>query len=298
MDGVRAPDAARPGLGLTMAAPRLAIVIVTFNSRADIDACLASLALHRPEVTHEILIVDNASKDGTAAFVRERWPDVRVLDAGGNLGFARANNIGIRRTTGELVLLLNPDTRVTPRAIDTLVAHLDAHAEAAAAGPRLLDAEGRAELSFGAMIGPWAELQQKVLTAGHARGLRGISALVERMTRRPNGVDWVSGACLLVRRADAEAVGLLDERFFMYTEDVDFCASLRARGRTVRFTPEAVVTHLRGRSAATARSATDLAYRRSQLAFYAKHHPGWLPLLRIYLQMRGRLPDASPAAPI
>ncbi len=274
----------------TLTMPRLSIVIVTYNSRAHLDACLASLTRDRAAVDHEIVVVDNASEDGTAAATRERWPAVRVLDAGGNLGFAAANNIGIRQTFGELVLLLNPDTIVSSGALDTLVGVLDRRPDAAAAGPRLVDADGRAELSFGRMMSPFAELRQKILVAGQDRHLPGISHYVERATRRARAVDWVSGACLLVRRVDAESVGLLDERYFMYAEDVDFCAALRARDRQVLFAPDAVVTHLRGRSAATARSATDEAYRRSQLAFYAKHHPGWVPFLRWYLRLRGRLP--------
>lgn len=271
--------------------PRLSIVIVTYNSCADVDCCLASLARHRPTVDHEIVVVDNASPDGTASFVRERWPAVRVFDAGGNLGFARANNIGIRETVGELVLLLNPDTLVGAGAIDTLVGALEARPDAAIAGPRIVDADGRAELSFGSMMSPLVELRQKVLVRGHDRGVPLISSYVERVTRRPRDVDWVSGACLLVRRTVADAVGLMDERYFMYAEDVDFCAAVRAQGRTVLFAPDAVITHLRGRSAATARSATDAAYRRSQLAFYAKHHPGWVPALRLYMRLQGRLPD-------
>jgi GT2 family glycosyltransferase len=191
-----------------------------------------------------------------------------------------------------LILLLNPDTIVPPGAIDALVGALDARPDAAAVGPRLVDAEGRAELSFGRMISPLSELRQKVFVKGHDRRLPGISHYVERATRRARSVDWVSGACLLVRRADAEAVGLLDERYFMYAEDVDFCAALRSRGRLVLFTPDVEVTHLRGKSAATARSATHDAYRRSQLAFYAKHHPGWLRALRLYLRLRGQLPRA------
>jgi N-acetylglucosaminyl-diphospho-decaprenol L-rhamnosyltransferase len=270
--------------------PRLSIVIVTYNSRDDLDACLDSLTRNRVSVDHEIIVVDNASPDGTAAGARARWPAVHVLDAGANLGFAAANNVGIRQASGELVLLLNPDTIVPPGAIDTLVALLDRHPEAAAAGPRLVDAAGRVELSFGRMISPLAELRQKVLVAGHARRVPGISQYVESLTRRERTVDWVSGACLLVRRADAEAVGLFDERYFIYTEDVDFCAALGARGRRVLFTPDAAITHLRGRSVATARRATGRAYRRSQLAFYAKHHPAWVPFLRVYLRMRGLLP--------
>ena len=103
-------------------------------------------------------------------------------------------------------------------------------------------------------------------------------------------MDWVSGACLLVSRADAEAVGLLDERFFLYTEDVDFCAALRARGRRILFAPAAEVVHARGRSRASAPGAMNVAYRRSQIAFYEKHHPRWAPLLRAYLRLKGALP--------
>ena len=273
---------------LTM--PRLSIIIVSYNSREDLDACLGSITRNRASVDHEIVVVDNASSDGTAAAARARWPSVRVLDAGSNLGFAAANNIGIRQTFGELLLLLNPDTIVPPGALDTLVAFLDRHPDAAAAGPRLVDAKGRAELSFGRMISPFTELRQKILVAGHARRVPGISHYVEHLTRRERSVDWVSGACLLARRSDAEAAGLFDERYFIYTEDVDFCAALRALGRRVLFTPAAEITHLRGRSAATARSATGQAYRRSQLAFYAKHHPAWVPFLRAYLRLRGLLP--------
>lgn|SRR5690349_18405046 len=267
--------------------PRLSIVIVSYNSRQDLDACLGSLAASPPSPDHDIVVVDNASTDGTPDHARERWPAVRVIDEPINGGFARANNIGIRETCGALVLLLNPDTIVSAKAIDTLVAALDDDPRAAVAGPRLVDAAGRAELSFGRMISPLAELRQKVLVTGSDRHLWPFTSIVEHRTRRAQRVDWVSGACLLIRRADLEAVNLLDERFFMYTEDVDLCASVRARGRDVLFVPQAQVTHLRGRSRASAPRATRAAYRRSHVAFYEKHHPRWAPLLKLYLQVRG-----------
>ena len=272
---------------------RLSIVIVTYNSIEHIHACLEALARHPPRVDHDVVVVDNASPDGTAAAVRQGWPAIRVIDAGANVGFARGSNIGIRQTAGALVLLLNPDATVRPGAIDAMVALLEAAPDAAVVGPRLVDARGRPELSFGAMIGPVAELRQKALVRGRERGLPFVRGYVDRLTRRPREVDWVSGACLMVRRADAEAVGLLDERYFIYAEDVDFCAAIRARGRKVRFAPAAEVVHARGRSVASVPAATEAAYRRSQLAFYAKHHPGWVPLLRAYLKLRGRLPDMS-----
>jgi N-acetylglucosaminyl-diphospho-decaprenol L-rhamnosyltransferase len=266
--------------------PELSIIIVSFNARADLEACLASLHQPPPTTRHEIIVVDNASGDGSAGAAR-RWTDVRVIESGGNLGFARASNVGIRASTGANLLLLNGDTIVPPGAIDGLIDELQRSNDVAVVGPRLVDANGRAELSFGPMIGPVNELRQKLLVLGHERRIGAISAFVERRTRRQHFPDWVSGACLLVRRRDAEAVGLLDERYFLYAEDVDFCAAIRARGRAIRFTPDVTVVHRRGRSAATAHAATDAAYRRSQIAFYEKHHPRWTPVLRWYLRLRG-----------
>jgi N-acetylglucosaminyl-diphospho-decaprenol L-rhamnosyltransferase len=152
-----------------------------------------------------------------------------------------------------------------------------------------VDGSGRAELSFGPMPTPFGELRRKVLGTLHARHLQPASAWVERLTRRERPVTWVSGACLLVRRTAAEAIGLLDERYFLYWEDVDFCVRLQARGK-VLFAPAAEVVHLRGRSTSHARGPAADAYRRGQLAFYAAHQPRWLPLVRWYLGRR-RLPE-------
>jgi len=268
----------------------LAIVIVSYNARDDLARTLASLHESPPAISSEIVVVDNQSRDGSAALVRERWPRVRVVDAGANLGFARANNLGIRATASELVLLLNSDTIVPSGAIDALVAALHAHPGAAVVGPRLVGEDGRVEISFGRMMGPFSELFQKAIGSLYERGVPLIRRHVERESARAREVDWVSGACLLVRRSEAEAAGLLDERFFLYTEDVDFCASVRALGRTVRYEPFVQVVHARGRSRRHNPGAASAAYRRSQLAFYAKHHPRWAPILRFYLTVRGHRP--------
>ncbi len=257
---------------------RLAIVIVSFNARGDLERCLESLHAAPPSASHEIIVVDNASADGSAADAR-RWRHVRVIEQASNIGFASANNVGIRAATAVDLLLLNSDTIVPPGAIDRLLGELDADPSVAVVGPRLVDAQGRAELSFGRMISPWNELRQKRLTKSDA---------VEQLTLRRQFPDWVSGACLLVRRADADAVGLLDERYFMYTEDVDFCAAIRARGRRILFAPEIEIVHVRGQSAAAAPAATADAYRRSRIAFYEKHLPTWAPILRLYLRLRGQ----------
>jgi GT2 family glycosyltransferase len=127
----------------------------------------------------------------------------------------------------------------------------------------------------------------------HARHWPVLSARVDRASRVASYPDWVSGACLLIRRAALERAGLLDERFFLYTEDVDLCATVRAQGGVVRFSPEAEVVHVRGASRSSSPGPAERAYRRSHLAFYRKHHPAWAPLLVLYLKILGRFPDIS-----
>jgi GT2 family glycosyltransferase len=271
-----------------MSGAAIDIIIVSYNCRDVLDACLRSLADAPPRRTCRIVVVDNGSSDGTVAHLRAQWPQVQVI-ASDNRGFAAGNNLGIRASQSPLVLLLNPDTTVPAGAIDTLSSALEHDRAAAVAGPRIVDADGRPELSFGSMIGPLAELRQKLLVAGHDRRVPAIAAMVDRMTRTARHPDWVSGACLLIRRDVLEAVGLLDERYFLYTEDVDLCAAVRARGYSVLFTPEASIVHLRGRSRVTAADATHAAYRRSHVAFYEKHHPRWAGLLKMYLRARGQL---------
>jgi GT2 family glycosyltransferase len=254
----------------------LSIVIVSYNARQDLERCLESLQSPPPTIAHETIVVDNDSTDGSADAAR-RWTGVRVIQNRPNVGFAAANNVGIRASQGRYLLLLNSDTVVPEGAIDKLVAVIEAQPDVAVVGPRLVDGKGRAELSFGRMITPINEIRQKRLAQ---------SGAVEQLTQQRHYPDWVSGACLLVRREDAEAVGLLDERFFMYTEDVDFCAAIRARGGKILFEPTIEIVHLRGRSANSARAETDAAYRRSRIAFYEKHHPAWVPLLKLYMRLR------------
>jgi GT2 family glycosyltransferase len=264
----------------------LSIIIVSYNARVDLVRCLESLHEAPPVASHEIIVVDNRSSDDSVSAARA-WADVRVIENDSNLGFARGTNFGIRASTGEHLLLLNSDTIVPPQAVDHLLGVLQRDATVSVVGPRLVDEEGRAELSFGSMIGPFNELRQKLLVRGHDNRIAFISKTVERMTHRPRFPDWVSGACLLVRRKDAEAVGLLDERYFMYAEDVDFCAAIRSGGGRIRFAPEVTVVHRRGRSVATAPHQTEVAYRQSQIAFYEKHHPRWVPVLRFYQRLAG-----------
>ena len=266
----------------------LAIIVVTYNSVTEIDACLQSLVGQTAPFPTTVSVVDNASTDGTAAHVRAKWPSVTVMDAGDNIGFSRANNLGIRATDSEYVLLLNPDTVAPPGAIPTLIRGLASRPDAAVAGPRLLDDRGFPELSWGPPINPFNELRQKILSALYDRRLHSVVRYVDRLSRQTRDVAWVSGACMAARRADLQAVGLFDERFFMYTEDVDLCVALRSRGRRVLYVAAAEVLHYRGRSAAR-NPELERRRRQSHMAYYEKNAPAWAPALRAYLKLLGKV---------
>jgi N-acetylglucosaminyl-diphospho-decaprenol L-rhamnosyltransferase len=257
----------------------LDIIIVNFNTRADVLACLGSVFASPPAGLARVFLVDNASTDGSVEAVGAAFPAVTVVALERNVGFGAANNVALRMATSPLVLLLNSDTLVPAGAIDALVERLTATG-AVAAGPRLVDGDGHPEVSYGAMLSPLAEAAQ-MIRVRLARSSNGLARrYIARVVAKERSVDWVTGACLLVRREAAVAAGLFDERFFLYEEDVDFCAALRRLGGRVLFTPRAEVVHRRGRSGAAAGAESAAHYDRSHLAFYEKHAPRWVPWLR------------------
>jgi len=272
-----------------MTAP-IEIVIVNHNTIDELLACLASLHEAPASSVGSIVVVDNASTDSSVARVRERYPAVAVISLEENRGFGAANNVALSRSLADYVLFLNSDTVVPAGAIDRLYERLQAR-HAVAAGPRLVDAHGRPEVSFGSMLTPATELLQR-LRVRMAAGTNPLGRwYIDRRLANERIVDWVSGACLLVRREAALAVNGFDERYFLYEEDVDLCAALRSRGGSILFTPLAEVIHLRGRSVSRAsrEGSGPSAYDRSHLAFYEKHAPHWSPWLRRWLRGRGRI---------
>jgi hypothetical protein len=258
------------------------VVIVSHNTRDDLGTCLRSLdSLDRPP-SDRVIVVDNASTDGSVEVLRRDWPQVDLVALGENVGFGAANNVGIRRSTAPLVLLLNADTVVPAGAIEALAARLDATG-AVAAGPRLVDRAGRPEVSFGPMLSPLGEARQWI-RQGLARSSGTVARrLTARLVARERVVDWVTAACCLVVRQAA-----VDERYFMYEEDVDLCAAMRARGGRILFTPAAEVVHARGASSRTNPGATRRHYDVSHQRYYEKHHPGWARLLALWKRVRGR----------
>jgi GT2 family glycosyltransferase len=243
------------------------------------------------------VVVDNASIDGSVEMIGRRFPDVLVLENRSNLGFARAVNRGIRATSSQLVLLLNPDTLADGEAIDALAAELRTNPDAAAAGPRIVDGDGRPEISWWFHLGLLAEWRLRRLRRAGERGAAWAHRRIEELTRRRREVDWLTGACLMLQRRAAVAAGLMDEGYFLYFDDVDLCAALRAAGGRVLFLPEAGIVHLRGRTTGRRPEATARHYRASQLRFYRKHHPFWYPLLWLLMRLRGQLPPPAILSP-
>ena len=264
----------------------LSIAIVSYNARKELEACLSSVFASTEASTPEVIVADNASTDESVAMLRERFPQVDVVESNENLGFACASNLCWRRANSPLVLFLNSDTVVPKGALARMVALMNKrdNLNVGALGPLLKNADGSIQMSFGNMMSLSAELRQKILNAGYGNGRGPLRGYVENRHARQRTVDWVSGACLLTRRELLERIGGFDEEFFLYSEDVDLCARIRAQGASVLFTPEVEITHHRGRSAEKDRDKAFVESQRSRLHFYAKHYgQPRLGLLKLYM---------------
>ncbi len=260
------------------------VVVVSYNQSDRLLACLAAAAAARPAV--RLIVVDNASADGSAEAVAAAYPDADVIALPENIGFAAGVNRGAAIGEAPYILLLNNDARLGPEALERMRQALD-NEKVAAVGPRLLGLDGEIELSLDRTLSPWNEARFRVLGALYGSGRGAVAARVRRRYASSRDVVSLSGACILLRREAFDQADGFDERFFLYAEDVDLCLRLRQAGWRLRYEADAVVEHDRGASRATAPAATALHYRRSQIAFYRKHH-GVLATqgLRLYLAFR------------
>jgi GT2 family glycosyltransferase len=265
--------------------PDLAVVIVSWNTRVLLAECLevlgAELARESPEalppLAADVWVVDNHSADGSTDLVRTRFPWVRLVENPENVGFARATNQGIRASRGRHVLLLNPDTRLRPGALGTLVDVLDDRREAGIAGACLVSADGTPQVS--AEVSP--TLGRELRRLFH---LGSSAASSPKGSAPPRPVDIVPGTCMLLRRSMLDAVGLLDEGYFMYSEDVDLCRRARGAGWAVYWVPAAEVVHLGGQSTRQVPAAMFLQLHESKVRYIRKHHgPGAARLYKLIL---------------
>ena len=253
-----------------MKSPRTTVIIVNWNTRELLLACLSTLAAHAPEAP--VIVVDNASADGSAEAVEVAYPQVRVIRNAENVGFARANNQGIRACETPYVWLLNSDTEVWPGALQALEAALDARPDAAVAGAGLWNPDGSPQacsFAFPTPLTTWAEWL--LLPGPLARARDRLFGLSPR--RAAGETDWVLGASMLVRRAAINQVGLLDEGYFMYSEELDWCKRFGRAGWAVLLAPEAVVMHHGGGSTRQMPERMLRELFRSRARYFRRHLP-------------------------
>ena len=251
----------------------LSIVIVSWNVRDLLRNCLRSIDAGRGDLRLEVIVVDAASHDGSPAMVGEHFPWVKLIARSDNVGFPRGNNIGLAEALGRYLLLLNPDTEIIGNALTKLLNFLDSQPNVGVVGPQLLNSDGTVQssrrrfptLATGLLESTWLESIAPRAILDHYYA----ADLPDDQTAE---VDWLMGACLLIRREIYEAVGGMDEDYFMYSEELDYCRRIKEAGWRVVYLPDAQVVHHAGKSSEQAVAARHVAFQRAKLRYFRKFH--------------------------
>jgi hypothetical protein len=254
--------------------PLTSIIIVSWNVRDLLLRCLASLPQQDEGAEVEVIVVDNASEDGTAEAVRAAFPAVQIIANKENRGFTGGNNQGLARARGDFFFLLNPDTEVRPGALLELRRYLEEHPQVGIVGPRLRYADGSLQPSRRRFPDLLTLFTESTIVQQAWPGLPWLGRfyLAERSPEATQAVDWVVGAAMLVRREVYEQVGGLDEGFFMYSEELDWCRRAAAAGWKVVYHPAAEVMHYEGRSSQQAAAARHIHFFSSRVRYTRKYH--------------------------
>ena len=252
---------------------KLSIIIVAWNVREEIVNCLRSIEANRPRENFEVIAVDNASSDGTVETIRRNFPIAVLIPNNENRGFAAANNQGLMKSHGDYILLLNPDTIVHPHSLDLLVEFMDDNADVGICGPKLLNSDGTTQPS----VRRFPDFRSALYLYTVLKAWR----LFRRQYRRymmydftyneQADVDQVAGAALMTRRSIMNELGGMDERFFMYYEEVDYCYRVKKAGWRIVFTPSVTITHIGARSASQIPIENQQMFIASVLKFFRKN---------------------------
>jgi len=257
--------------------PEVSIILVNYNAKLHLQECLLSLEKNAQDTDYEVIVVDNNSSDGSQELIEKSYPQAKLIRNRENIGFARANNQGLRESKGEFVLFLNPDTVIHPKALERLLEEMKGDRLVGAVGPALLSDRNVYQISFGGRVNFLQELLRKYLLNSYLK--------FKLKIRQPKQeVRWLSGACLLIRKDILEDSGLFDESYFLYFEDIDLCFRIKEKGFKLIYLPQARVFHRGGASTLPKKLFSRYEYRRSQLYFYRKHN-SFLSycFLRLYL---------------
>lgn len=259
----------------------VSIILVSYNTAESLSACLARIREATANLRHEVIVVDNASRDHSAALVRSRHPDCRLIENAENHGFGRACNQALQWASGRYVLLINPDAFVEPDGISKTVAFLDANPDCGVLGVKLVGPDGRLQPSARYFPTPWNTFLQRTGLDRFFKGAR----MIDDMSWDHASVrycDWVPGCYFLVRKAVIDQIGLFDRRYFLYYEEVDHCLAAKKSGWRVVYFPGTQVVHMRGESAKIDGEVTRSGHHQlesarieSELLYFRKNHgPG------------------------
>lgn len=270
-----------------MSRTALTVQIVNWNAREPLRQCLQSIRAHPPGVPYEILVLDNNSHDGSVQMLEKEFPPIHLLVSEQNLGFSKGHNLCAKHAKGDYLFILNPDTLLSPSALDRLVAFASAHPEIGIIGPKLLNPDGSLQFSCRRFPEPTAALFRntplgKLFPNNHYTREYLMTDWDHNSVRE---VDWVSGAALFVRKTVFEQLGGFDEQFFMYCEDVDLCYRAWQAGWKVVYYPDVVIYHAIGRSTDLVANKMIRTFHQSMYRYYKKHY-----LKKTTLWMRPLIP--------
>lgn len=265
----------------------LSILIVTWNTRQDLLRCLESIWGNPPSCSFEVIVFDNASQDGTAEAVSASFPQVHLKSSPENIGFARANNEAASVAQGQYWLLLNPDTIVHPGALDALVRYLDGQPRVAGVGPRLVNLDGSLQPSIERLPSLFREWWRLF----HLDHLYPVSRYPSAVlnSQAPHPVEVLNGACLLLRADIVQPMGLFDEDYFVYSEEIDLCDRLHQAGWELHWLPEAVVTHAIGRSTSQVADSMFIELYRNKIKFFRKRRGPFAGTLYKFILLQASL---------
>ncbi len=251
----------------------LSIIIVSWNVRDLLRACLHSIDAGRGDLNLEVIVVDSASGDGSPEMVRTEFPWVNLMARDENVGFPGGNNVGLAAANGRYLLLLNPDTKIKGNALSKMVAYMEQNPDVGGLGPQLLNDDGSIQpsrnrfptVATGFFESTWLQpiAPKRILRHYYAQDLPDDETA---------DVDWVKGACLLTRREVVEQIGGMDEAYFMYSEELDWQRRMKDAGWRIIYFPAAQVLHYEGKSSEQAVTARHINFQRAKLRYFRKYH--------------------------
>ena len=260
----------------------LSIIIVNYNVERCLVRCLKSI-----DPGADVWVVDNASTDQSVSIVQKDFPWVNLIASNENLGFSKAVNLAVKKSKGDAILLLNPDTELKPHS-HQLILKRCTNLHANAFGFRQVDKNERFQLSFGFRPNVTNEFLRRIIQRRLDRKSLLLGTIIDRVFSRKTSVSWVAGSSLLVGRDAFDKIDGFDEKFFLFFEDIDFCLRLAQSGIHIFYDPAITLLHHRGESSKTNVQASEQAYRRSQRYFWERHHGALAgSMMSFYQRMRG-----------